>query len=156
MLEAEHIRSLQHDVEARTAQRNHVPVSQVTRTETRTTDEDLPAVLTGEQRMSKWLEQRGAYRYAGETGRLSFGRIVRALATGNRDGMSDLEQRALAEAPDPQEATRCAKWSRRGSSIACAMRWLSRAPARRPSRHTQRRTLRSRSVRFSRPSGPEH
>lgn len=98
MREAEQIRNLQRDVEARTAAKGYVPPSQV-RTETRTEDACTP-VLGTEQRVSTWLEQRGGARYAGESGGLSFGRVVRALATGNRTGLSDVEVRALSEGSD--------------------------------------------------------
>lgn len=63
---------------------------------------DVPAVLTREQRMVDWLRARGNYAYAGERGvdRLRFGAVVRALALGNRDGLSDIERRVLSEGVD--------------------------------------------------------
>jgi HK97 family phage major capsid protein len=90
------ILSLQRNVEARTAQVAYVPPTQVPpTTETR----ELSPVLGREQRCADWLQTRGHYAYAGERGAESmrFGAIVRALALGNRSGLSALEQRALAE-----------------------------------------------------------
>lgn len=100
MRERDAILGLQRHVEQRTEQRGFVPATQ-TATETRVGA--ASPVLVGDQRMAGWLEQRGGYPYAGERGveRLSLGRLVRVLATGNRAGLSDLEQRVLAEGSGP-------------------------------------------------------
>jgi HK97 family phage major capsid protein len=94
--ERDAILGLQRNVEARTAQVAYVPPTQVSpTTETR----ELSPVLGREQRCADWLQTRGHYAYAGERGveSMRFGAIVRALALGNRSGLSALEQRALAE-----------------------------------------------------------
>ena len=76
-----------------------MPATQTTTTTTETAD--LSPVLTREQRCSEYLTRRGGALYAGETGaRLRFGALVRAMALGDRRGLSDLERRALAEGTD--------------------------------------------------------
>ncbi|ODS53216.1 MAG: hypothetical protein ABS36_14935 [Acidobacteria bacterium SCN 69-37] len=101
MRERDSILSLQRAVEARTAQQSYVPPSQATATETRTAG-DVDVVLGKEQRAADWLQKRGGYLYAGEQGvdSMRFGRVVRALATGNKTGLSALELRALSEGSD--------------------------------------------------------
>lgn len=98
--ERDAILGLQRHVEARTEQAAYVPPTQavVTSTETR----ELSPVLTREQRTADWLSQRGGFLYAGERGveSMRFGRVVRALATGDKRGLSALELRALAEGSD--------------------------------------------------------
>lgn len=98
--ERDAILGLQRAVEARTTQIAHVPATQVPATETRT--EDVSPVLTRETRMADWLTKRGGFRYQGERGveNMRLGRVVRALALGDRRGLSDLEQRALSEGVD--------------------------------------------------------
>jgi HK97 family phage major capsid protein len=91
--ERDSILSLQQAVERRTEQRSHVPATQ-TVTETRT---ELSVVLTPEQRCYDWVRARHA-DLAGETPR--FGAVLRALAFGDRRGLSALEQRALSEGVD--------------------------------------------------------
>ena len=94
--ERDSLLGLQRAVEARTTQVAYVPPTQVaSTTETR----ELSPVLGREQRCADWLQTRGHYAYAGERGveSMRFGAIVRALALGNRSGLSALEQRALAE-----------------------------------------------------------
>ena len=56
-------------------------------------------LLAPEQRVQAWLEQRGGYAYAGETGaeRLSLGQILRAHISGHKVGLTDLERRVLHE-----------------------------------------------------------
>jgi len=63
-------------------------------------DEDVSPVLTRDQKFSEYITRRGGARFAGERGRLRFGAIVRALALGDRRGLSELEQRALSEGSD--------------------------------------------------------
>jgi HK97 family phage major capsid protein len=99
MRERDSILSLQQAVERRTEQRAHVPATQ---TSTQTTETaDLGPVLSKEQRCSDWVKARGV-RYVGEKGadRMRFGAVVRALALGDRRGLSDLELRALSEGSD--------------------------------------------------------
>lgn len=98
--ERDQILRLLQAVEQRTEQRAYVPPTQTTPTETRT--EDVSPVLGKEQRCAEWLTKRGGFHYAGEKGieSLRFGRIVRALALGDRRGMSALEQRVLSEGTD--------------------------------------------------------
>ena len=84
-------------VEQRTGAAYRVPASQATEPRT---DDDLSPVLTREQPVRAYLSRRGGARYAGDPGRLRFGALVRALALGNRDGLSPLEQRALSEGTD--------------------------------------------------------
>jgi HK97 family phage major capsid protein len=94
--ERDSLLGLQRAVEARTTQTQFVPVTQLaSTTETR----ELSPVLSREQRCADWLRQRGQYAYGNERGveSMRFGAIVRALALGNRSGLSALEQRALAE-----------------------------------------------------------
>lgn len=94
--ERDSILGLQRAIEHRTAQAAFVPASQVPKPETTA---ELSPVLTREQPVVGYLQTRGGYAYAGERGveTLRFGRIVRALALGNRSGLSALEQRVLAE-----------------------------------------------------------
>lgn len=96
--ERDSILALQQAVERRTETRAHVPATQVV-TETRT--EAASPVLTKEQRCADWVRARGG-RYVGDRGSDSarFGAVVRALALGDRRGLSDFEQRALAEGVD--------------------------------------------------------
>ena len=97
--ERDAILGLQRHVEQRTAQVSHVPATQVS---TETPSEIVSPVLTREQRCADFIRHRGGARYVGErgsdTGR--FGAIVRALALGDRRGLSDFETRALAEGTD--------------------------------------------------------
>ncbi len=95
--ERDSILSLQQAVERRTEQRAHVPATQVGTPETRTAD--LSPVLGREQRCADWLRARGGARFADEAGAETarFGAVVRALALGDRRGLSALEQRALSE-----------------------------------------------------------
>jgi HK97 family phage major capsid protein len=88
------------NVEQRMAQIAFVPATQTTTTETRA--DDLSPVLGKEQRCSDYLTKRGGYLYAGERGveSLRLGRIIRALALGDRRGLSGLEQRVLSEGTD--------------------------------------------------------
>src|SRR4051812_33225220 len=59
------------------------------------------AILSGQQRMADVARSRGvAYATESRTEPLRLGRIVTALATGNRKGMSDLEQRAMSSGID--------------------------------------------------------
>jgi HK97 family phage major capsid protein len=97
--ERDSILGLLRQVEQRTQQIAYVPATQ-TSTETRV--EHVSPVLAKEQRCADWLQQRGGYLYAGERGveALRFGRIVRALALGDRRGLTPLEQRALSEGTD--------------------------------------------------------
>ena len=69
--------------------------------------------------------RRGGVLYAGERGAraMRFGAIVRAMALGDRRGLSDLERRALTKAPIARAASPSRTWSARSSSIACATRW---------------------------------
>ena len=101
--ERDSILALQQAVERRTEQRAHVPLTQVeTRTQT-TTDSESP-VLGKEVRCVDWLQKRGKpYVYAGEQGidRLSFGRVLRGVITGNRQGLTPLEQRVMSEGSGP-------------------------------------------------------
>jgi HK97 family phage major capsid protein len=97
--ERDSILSLQRQVEARTEQRSFVPATQtVTR---QTTDTEIPVVLDRETRCFDVMQRRGV-QYAHEPGadRISLGRIVRALAFGNRSGMSDLETRVMSAGTD--------------------------------------------------------
>lgn len=98
--ERDSILRLQQAVEARTAQAAHVPATQVTTT-TETTEAVGP-VLTREQPVARFIEQRGGALYASERGAESMrlGRHIRALAFGDRRGLSDLDRRALAEGSD--------------------------------------------------------
>lgn len=96
--ERDSILGLLRQIEQRTAQKNYVPATQST-TETRT-DDAIGPVLTKEQRCSTWLQQRGGYAYAAEPGPMRFGAVVRALALGDRRGLSQGEQRALSEGTD--------------------------------------------------------
>lgn len=95
--ERDSILGLQRAVEARTEQRGFVPATQVGRPDPAV--EVASPVLTHTEPMRTWLDQRGGYAYRGEAGveRGSLGRIVRALATGNRAGLSPLEVRQLSE-----------------------------------------------------------
>lgn len=98
--ERDSLLGLQRAVEARTTQVAYVPPTQIaSTTETR----ELSPVLSREQRCADWLQQRGHFAYGNERGveSMSFGRVVRALALGNRSGLSALEQRALAEGTSP-------------------------------------------------------
>ena len=97
--ERDSILGLLRQVEQRTQQTAYVPPTQTT-TETRV--EDVSPVLTKEQRCAEWLQKRGGYLYAGERGveQMRFGAVVRALALGNRRGLTPLEQRALSEGTD--------------------------------------------------------
>ncbi len=99
--ERDSILALQRAVEARTEARGFVPVTQITTDRTIETG-DVSPVLGREQRCGEYLTRRGGYLYAGERGAESmrFGAVVRALATGNRNGLSDLERRALSEGSD--------------------------------------------------------
>ena len=100
--ERDAILGLQRHVEQRTEQRAHVPATQ-TAIDTRPTETaDLSPVLTREQRCSEYLTKRGGFTYQGERGAESmrFGAIVRALALGDRRGLSEVERRALAEGTD--------------------------------------------------------
>jgi HK97 family phage major capsid protein len=94
--ERDNILSLLRHVEQRTAQAAYVPRTQVIVTETRT---EVSPVLTREQRAWDWLQARGGYAYQGERGAETarLGAVIRALATGRRDGLSDVERRALEE-----------------------------------------------------------
>ncbi|MEN6633465.1 MAG: hypothetical protein ABFD84_13625, partial [Candidatus Polarisedimenticolia bacterium] len=98
--ERDSVLSLQQAVERRTEQRAYVPPTQTTGTETRA--EPAGAVLAPKQTCREWLERRGGFLYHGEPGveAVRFGRIVRALALGDRQGLSPLEHRALAEGLD--------------------------------------------------------
>jgi HK97 family phage major capsid protein len=86
--ERDAILGLQRHVEQRTEQRAQVPATQV-QTENRA--EPAAAVLTREQRCADAIQAR----HPGEQGR--FGAVVRALALGDRRGLTDFERRALAE-----------------------------------------------------------
>lgn len=62
-------------------------------------------VLTSEQRMSDWYRARHGYLAGtesldGRDGDFSLGRVCRALVTGERRHLSELERRALAEGAD--------------------------------------------------------
>jgi HK97 family phage major capsid protein len=98
--ERDSVLSLLRGVEARTSQVAYVPPTQITNPENRA--DDLSPVLGREQRCADWLTRRGGYVYAGERGveSLRFGRIVRALALGDRRGLSGLESRVLSEGTD--------------------------------------------------------
>lgn len=98
--ERDSILALQQAVERRTEQRAHVPATQTTTTETRTSEE-LSPVLGKEQRCADWVRTRGG-RYVGEKGadKMRFGAVMRALVLGDRRGLSDLELRALSEGSD--------------------------------------------------------
>jgi HK97 family phage major capsid protein len=65
--------------------------------------EPVSPVLARGQSAREWLTKRGGARYVDERGadRLSFGRILRGLALGNRQGMSDLELRVMSEGSGP-------------------------------------------------------
>jgi len=93
--ERDSILRLQQAVEQRTEQRAYVPPTQAAERRV----EPVGAVLTREQSVRSWLEQRGGFLYQGERGvdQPSLGRAIRALVTGNRSGLSPLELRALAE-----------------------------------------------------------
>jgi len=94
--ERDAILGLQRAVEQRTSTAAYVPPSQ-TPHESRTTD--VSPVLTRETRMYDWLAKRGGHQYAAERGveSMSFGRIVKALALGDKRGLSPLEMRVLSE-----------------------------------------------------------
>jgi HK97 family phage major capsid protein len=95
--ERDAILGLQRHVESRTESRAFVPATQ-TATEPRV--ELVSPVLTREQRCADWVRSRGG-RYVGEPGaEPRFGAVVRALALGDRHGLSALEQRALSEGSD--------------------------------------------------------
>jgi HK97 family phage major capsid protein len=89
-------------VQDRTRTKYTVPPSAPAPAATTTEPVDVPAVLARDVRMADWLRSRGAYAYAGERGidRLRFGAVVRALALGSRDGLSDIERRVLSEGVD--------------------------------------------------------
>lgn len=95
--ERDAILGLQRSVEARTAQVAFVPPAITSKSDAPA--EELSPVVTRDQKVSEWLEKRGGYNYAGdrELARVSLGRIIRALTTGKRDGMSALEQRVMSE-----------------------------------------------------------
>lgn len=95
--ERDSILSLQQVVERRTEQRAFVPPTQVGTSEIRPAD--LSPVLGKEQRCADWLKARGGARFADEAGAETarFGAVVRALALGDRRGLSAIEQRALSE-----------------------------------------------------------
>jgi HK97 family phage major capsid protein len=100
--ERDSILSLQQSIERRTDARGTVPATQTT-TETRTIEvADLSPVLSKEQRCSDFIARRGGALYSNERGasEMRFGAIIRALATGNKRGLSDLERRALEEGSD--------------------------------------------------------
>lgn len=98
--ERDAVLGLQRQVEQRTAQAAYVPASQ--RAVTVEPDDELSPVLTRDQRVTAFLGRRGNLLYAGEPGAkaLRFGRIVRALALGDRRNLSPLEQRVLSEGTD--------------------------------------------------------
>jgi HK97 family phage major capsid protein len=97
--ERDSILGLQRAVEQRTEARAHVPATQTSVTDQATETADLSPVLTKEQRCAEYVSKRGGARYGGERGAESmrFGAIVRALALGDRGGLSELERRALEE-----------------------------------------------------------
>jgi HK97 family phage major capsid protein len=97
--ERDAILGLQRHVEQRAAQVAYVPPTQVA-AENRI--EIVSPVLTREQRCLDYIRQRGGARYTGERGSDSarFGAIVRALALGDRRGLTEFEQRALSEGTD--------------------------------------------------------
>ena len=97
--ERDSILALLQSVEKRTESRSYVPPTQTMRTEP--SIEHASPVLGKEQRCADWVKARGG-RYIGERGSESmrFGSVVRAFATGNRNGLSDLELRALSEGSD--------------------------------------------------------
>lgn len=97
--ERDAILALQRSVEARTAHQQYVPPAAVT---TRTETAELSPVVTRDGKVAEHIERRGGYVYQGERGveALSFGRVVRAWALGNRAGLSTLERRALEEGTD--------------------------------------------------------
>ncbi|MEO7192651.1 MAG: phage major capsid protein [Vicinamibacterales bacterium] len=99
--ERDSVLALARGIEARTQQRAFVPATQVT-SPAATETTDASPVLTRDAKMGDWLQRRGGYAYVGERGAetMRFGRIVRALALGNRAGLSALEQRALSEGSD--------------------------------------------------------
>jgi HK97 family phage major capsid protein len=98
--ERDSIMGLQRNIEQRTSQAAYVPAAAVMTTETTTAD--VSPVLTRDVKMADWLQKRGGYHYAGERGAadMRIGRVIRALALGDRRGLSALEQRALSEGTD--------------------------------------------------------
>lgn len=100
MKDADQIRALQATVEARTAQRATVPLSQQ---QTSTSDvKPASPVLGTENRCLTWLQQRGKFAYQQDQGAaaMRLGNFVVAMATGNRSHLSELEKRALSEGTD--------------------------------------------------------
>jgi HK97 family phage major capsid protein len=95
MREAEQIRSLQRDVEARTTTQAFVPKTQTIETATEPT---VGLALRADQSVFHEVRARGA-RHTSEPGAqsASLGRVVRAMAFGNRDNMTPLELRVMAE-----------------------------------------------------------
>lgn len=87
-------------VEQRTATSYNPPASQAAKDEA---PEPLSPVLGKETRATDWLRKRGGFVYEGERGveNISTGRILRAIATGNRQGLTALEQRVMSEGSGP-------------------------------------------------------
>jgi HK97 family phage major capsid protein len=91
--ERDAILGLQRHVEQRTLQIAFVPPTQAHTTEDAT--EPAAIVLTKEQRCADWVRPRYPAEHRGR-----FGAVVRALALGDRRGLTDFERRALSEGTD--------------------------------------------------------
>lgn len=96
--ERDSLLSLQRQIEARTEQRSFVPATQSMVT---TPEETTGLALRSDQSVFQHVKTRGG-AYTSEPGadRASLGRIVRAMAFGDRTGMTTLEQRVMAEGTD--------------------------------------------------------
>jgi HK97 family phage major capsid protein len=101
MRERDAILGLQRNIEQRTEAQAFVPESQRTIPPSQAQSDAISVALAPEQRCLDAVVRRGV-RYAGEPGadRLSLGRTIRALAFGDRRGMSDLELRVMSEGTD--------------------------------------------------------
>ena len=121
--ERDSILSLQRAIEQRTESRNFVPHTQTVKPPAGS--DEIPVVLDRETRCFDVMQRRGV-PYAHEPGadRLSLGKMIRALAFGDRRGMSDLEVRVMSEGTDSAGGFTVPDIvGAVSSSIACAMPW---------------------------------